>query len=258
MEIRLATNEIVRTYLTRPWPKAKSAKPAIRINMVVSFDGKINVIQPKGLAREKGLGSNLDQYMMKVLRTRSDMVLVGANTLRAGAFQPLVDKAELALIRSKEGFSAHPVGAVVSRRGADLPLDNPFFNNPDYEGLVFVWESAPKANIKKIEATGREVITFPDNDFKALAEIIRKRFGVERLLVEGGAEIVDSFIKADLVDEFYQTIAYKIVSGSNKEGITTPVDGSGLESSEAKLLTPLSMFYVPETNELFQSVRFEN
>lgn len=257
MEIRLATNEVVRNYLSRSWPKARSNKPAIRINMVASFDGKVNVVQPQGPVRERGLGSNLDQYIMRVLRTRADMVLVGANTLRASGFQPLVDKTELASIRTKEGFSSHPVGAIVSRRGADLPLESSFFNNPDYEGLVFLWDSAPKANIKKIEATGREVITFPDNDFKSLAQIIRKR-GFERVLIEGGSEINDAFISSDLVDEFYQTIAFKIVSGSEKESITTSVKGPSLGIEKAKKLTPISMFYVPETNELFQSVRFEN
>ncbi|MDP2671022.1 MAG: dihydrofolate reductase family protein [bacterium] len=258
MEIRLATNEIVRAYLTRPWPKATSKRPGVRINMVSSFDGKVNLPQDDLSLTEAGLGSNLDKYLMKVLRTRADMVLNGAETLRLSSSEPKVDRDELSSIREKEGFSKHPIGAVISKKGADLPLKKAFFNNPDYEAVVFVSESAPKVNIKKIQATGRKVFTFPDNDFKALAEIIRTRFGVERLLLEGGPSIAAEFVRAGLVDEIYQTLSYTLVSGSENQGIKTFLQGATFKKGELKKLTPLSIFYVPETNELYQSVQVEN
>jgi len=258
MEIRLATNEIVKDYLNRPWPKARTNRPAVRINMLASFDGKVNRTQEYKKPNEKGIGSYLDKYIMKVLRTRADMVLNGAETLRSSGAKPIINQPELESIRHKEGFSKHPIGAVLSRKGNDLPLDSEFFTSPDFEALVFLWESASAASIKRIKSTGRKVFTFADNDLKALLKLLRQRFGVERLLVEGGPSVNDAFIKAGIVDELYLTTSYKIVSGTSKEGIKSITDGASLKIGEEKDVKPLSIYYVPETNELFQSVTFEN
>ena len=258
MEIRIATNEVVRAYLERPWPKAKPFRPASRINMIASFDGRINIAQEEGAPAEKGLGSNLDRYLMQVLRSRADMVLVGAETLRRSNFQPLVTRPELASLRAKEGLSTQPIGAIITRKALDLPLENPFFTSPDFEAVIFVSDAAPKASIKLLKATERETVVFPDGDFKFIAKAIRTQFGVERLLIEGGPIINDRLLKAALVDEIYQTLTYKIVSGTSEEGIKSMTEGTGLKASEAKKLSPISLFYVPETNELFQSVRVES
>lgn len=258
MEIRIATNEVVREYLSRPWPKAKPFRPASRVNMISSFDGKINLVQANGLPRELGLGSNLDKYLMQVLRTRADMVIWGAETLRVSNAKPLVSSPELLSLRKKEGLSASPIAAIVTQKGTDLPLEADFFTSPEFEAVIFVSSAAPKVNIKLLKATEREVVVFPENDFKFVAKAARTQFGVERLLIEGGPLLTDHFLKEGLVDEIYQTTAYKIVSGSNEEGIKSMTDGKGLAATEAKKLSPLSIYFVPETNELYQSVRVEN
>ncbi len=256
MEVRAATHEIVKDYLARPWPKAKPFRPATRLNMISSFDGRINLRQEVGPPRETGLGSILDRYLMQVLRTKADMILWGAETLRTSKVNPRVTQPELLSLRRKENLSTHPIGAIITRKGLDLPIESDFFTSPDFEAVVFISDSAPKAAIKGLKKTGREVVVFPEGDFKSIAKTARTRFGVERLLLEGGPITNDNFVKADLVDEIYQTLTYKIVSGTAEEGVKSMLEGKGLNLTEAKKLFPLSIYYVPETNELYQSVTF--
>jgi 2,5-diamino-6-(ribosylamino)-4(3H)-pyrimidinone 5'-phosphate reductase len=72
-----------------------------------------------------------------------------------------------------------------------------------------------------------------------LAELMSrlKSRGIERLLVEGGGELNWGFVRDDLVDELYVTIAPAILGGRNAP---TLCEGEGLAMSERRRLRLVS------------------
>jgi len=58
-------------------------RPAVRLNMIASIDGGTAVA-----GRSGGLGGTADQALFTVLRSRADVVLVAAGTVRAEHYGP--------------------------------------------------------------------------------------------------------------------------------------------------------------------------
>src|SRR3954471_23218625 len=106
-------NELAEAYAypeTTPW---------LRANMVASLDG--------AAAREgkvSPLGSETDQQVLSLLRGLSDVVIVGANTIRVEGYGPLPPLDSWREIR--QGRPRAPPLAIVSAR-LNLDFDAPVF-----------------------------------------------------------------------------------------------------------------------------------
>jgi len=64
------------------FPPAPPDRPYVFLNMVSTLDGKITLGEVGDTAA--GLGSPMDQALMKRLQRNAQAVLIGASTLRAG------------------------------------------------------------------------------------------------------------------------------------------------------------------------------
>lgn len=85
------------------------------------------------------------------------------------------------------------------------------------------------------------------HDLKKLAQELHKK-GYKRVLVEGGPTLIGSFLKGNLLDEIFITIAPKIYG--SKEGMTlTLVEGYLFPKNSIKKLRLLSV--KPYKDELF-------
>ena len=104
-------------YTSLDLPPAPPDRPYVLMNMVMSADGKV-VIE----GTEAGIGSTTDQRLMRELRTNADIVLNGANTLRASGTSSRLGDESLEALRIARGKPRYPIAAVVSRSGA-LPLE---------------------------------------------------------------------------------------------------------------------------------------
>jgi 2,5-diamino-6-(ribosylamino)-4(3H)-pyrimidinone 5'-phosphate reductase len=69
-------------YRQIPFPPAPTDRPYVFLNMVSTLDGKITLGEVGDTAA--GLGSPMDQALMKRLQRNAQAVLIGASTLRAG------------------------------------------------------------------------------------------------------------------------------------------------------------------------------
>ena len=86
--------------------------PTLRVNMISSLDGAAWVD-----GRAGGLGGPADQALMRVLRMYTDVIMVGAGTVRIEGYEgDLIGPAEVQW-RIEHGLSPHPRFVIVSRSG---------------------------------------------------------------------------------------------------------------------------------------------
>jgi riboflavin biosynthesis pyrimidine reductase len=195
-------------YTSLDLPPAPADRPYVLMNMVMSADGKV-VIE----GTEQGIGSKVDQRLMRELRVNADIVLNGAGTLRASGTSSRVGDAALEELRMNRGKPRSPIAAVISRSG-DLPLDRLFFTARDFDAVVFLSSQAPPERRDAIIATGRPVHVVPSgSEVQAMLATMRHDLGLEVLLVEGGPDVNAQLWALDAVDEFFLTLGPVIVGG---------------------------------------------
>lgn len=89
----------------------------IRLNMVSSLDGAATFE-----GRSGGLGGPADQQMMIRLRMLSDVILVGAGTVRVEGYQGSLIDDRAVRWRLEHGLPPHPRLVIVTRKGSGQPL----------------------------------------------------------------------------------------------------------------------------------------
>jgi 2,5-diamino-6-(ribosylamino)-4(3H)-pyrimidinone 5'-phosphate reductase len=196
-------------------------RPFVSINMAMTADGKIT----SALREEPAFASRLDKKTMDRLRAESDAVLVGAGTLRADDPPLQVRDPEMRALRRSLGKPERIVNVVVTA-SAEIDRASRFFEAaPSESRIVATVENADAARVARLAevaevwTVGRGHVDLPDLLLRL------KRRGIDRLLVEGGGETNWGFVRDDLVDELYVTIAPTILGGRDAP---TPCEGEGL------------------------------
>lgn len=235
-------------YTALNFPEPSPNRPYIIVNMVMSADGKA-VIE----GNEQGLGSKVDQRLMRELRVNADVVLNGASTLRISGTSSRLSDEGLEQIRLDRGKPRFPIAAVWSRSG-DLPLDKIFFTARDFEAVVYLSDSAPRSRREAAEATGRPVYSVPAvDDLRSMLAHMRNELGAKVLLCEGGPTTTAQFFGEHVVDEYFTTIGPEIVAGRDT---LTPVEGPVTFSRDSvRHLELVSVTRNHETSELYLRYR---
>ena len=168
-------------YTALEFPDAPAGRPYVIVNMVASADGK-TVIE----GTERGLGSQVDQRLLRELRFHADVVLNGSGTLRASGTSALLNDPVLEQLRLSRGKPRTPVAAVISASG-NLPLDARFFTTREFDAFLYLADSAPPERRAAIEATGRPVVTVPaGEESPAMLHHMQHELGARLVLLEGG------------------------------------------------------------------------
>jgi riboflavin biosynthesis pyrimidine reductase len=235
-------------YTSLELPEPPAERPYVLINMVSSVDGKV-VIE----GTEQGIGSKVDQRLMRELRVNADMVINGASTLRASGSSPRLGDEGLEQLRLDRGRPRFPLGATISRSG-DLPLDKIFFTAGDFDTVVFLSDTVPPDRRAAIGATGRRVIDLPaGGEVDAALRYMRHELGVRVLLVEGGPTFNAELFQRDAVDELFLTVGPVIVGGSDT---ITAVEGAAPYTRDTvPRLRLLSAVPNEETDEVYLRYR---
>ncbi|MGO1569971.1 MAG: pyrimidine reductase family protein [Canibacter sp.] len=179
----------------------------VRVNFVSSADGAATVDAKSG-----GLGGDHDRELMAVLRTLSDVVLVGGGTVRAEGYGGLNLPSELLARRQSLGLSPVPRIAVVSG-SLNLSPSDPLFVQTESRPIVLTHDSAPSqrrealAEVADVLNCGESVVDLS----RALEQL--RREGLSRVLCEGGPGLFGDLLEARLVDEVCLTISPVFVAG---------------------------------------------
>jgi len=220
-------------------------RPYVIANFVSTLDGVASFKLPGQSSGGTISASNpADRFIMGLLRASVDAVMVGANTIHdtgpSGLWIPaqtfpdakdLYRDYRLNVLRKR----GDPLVVVVSGSGK-LDLDRAAFKAPDVSTLILTTAAGER------ELTARGVQRLPSVQVSALAKtnaeptaidpaailpFLSSRFGVRRLLHEGGPTLFGEFLALGAVDEFFLTLAPQIAGRlphTNRPGVVQGVE----------------------------------
>lgn len=181
--------------------------PRVRVNFVSSIDGAATIG-----GRSGGLGDALDQKLMSVLRAMSDVVVVGAGTVRAEGYGGVGLPDVCVAWRRANGLSDQPPLAVVSS-SLELDPSHPFFAQALVRPLVLTHEHA---NAERRAALARvaDIVDCGEDAVEAgvLVHELTAR-GMAQILSEGGPRLFGTLMAADIVDELCLSLSPMLVGG---------------------------------------------
>jgi riboflavin biosynthesis pyrimidine reductase len=191
------------------WASASSGRAWVRANMVTSADGAATI-----RGRSHDLSGDADRSLFALLRTLSDVILVGAGTVRAERYAAVRPHELWPGLR--DGDSAPvPAIAVVTRR-VSLDLSSPLLTAalPGARTIIITTEQAP-AELRAEAARNADVIVAGDDtaDLAFALDELTKR-GYRRVIAEGGPQLLGQLAAADLLDELCLTISPLVASGA--------------------------------------------
>jgi riboflavin biosynthesis pyrimidine reductase len=192
----------------------------LRANMVASADGAAAL---EGLTR--ALSSDTDRRLFALLRTLSDVIVVGAATVRDEKYKPARTRELWSHVR--DGRPPTPPIAVVTRR-LDFALDSPLIAEaPPHARTIVITVAQAPADRRAELARHADVVVAGDEtvDLQAAVGALADR-GHRRLLAEGGPHLLAQFLEADLLDELCLTVG-PLMAGPGASRIVTGPPGTG-------------------------------
>ena len=170
--------------------------------MVMTLDGA--TVGPDGLSGS--ISGAADKRVFMETRRLADVVLVGAGTIRAERYRPMVAKPEWQDARADAGLAPAVQVVIVSGR-LDLPWDEPLFFDSTLPVIVVTSESA---NARQVAVANDHAqvwqIGATSVDLRAMVSALHER-GLRRLVCEGGEALLDGLVREELVDEMDVTIS---------------------------------------------------
>lgn len=192
----LTVDELVDLY---DWP----AEQWVRGLMAMTLDGAF--VGPDGLSGS--ISGHGDQLVFSACRALSDVLLVGAGTVRAEGYRALRAKPEHAERRAERGQRPAPTLAVVSA-SCRFDWPNTSWVHSD-ERPVLLTVQAAEPGLRAAAATmGCDVAVVGDEvvDPAAALGALSDR-GLTRVTCEGGPTLLGELVVADLLDELVLTLS---------------------------------------------------
>ncbi len=180
-----------------------SWRPKVIISVAMSLDGIISLKNG-----ESAFSSDDDWKEVHKLRHEADGILVGVNTI-------LADDPKLTVKYVKN--PSHPTRFVFDNL-ARTPLDSKILTwMPEVPTIIFTGKNAPDERIKKLEAAGATVIKTSEEKIplEEALHVMKKEFSIKYLMVEGGGQIIYSFVMNGFFDELRLSIAPILVGTRN-------------------------------------------
>lgn len=197
---------------------AAKSHPYVIANFASTLDGVVSYEIPGKSSGGEITGHNAgDRFIMALLRASADAVMVGARTFdEAGPShlwtpESLYPEAAPLFKAYRAARSEHPLIVIVSGNGI-LDFSRDLFHTPDVKTLVIT----TRAGKQRIDASCvRARCSVEARDLgagglispEAMIGILHEEFGVDLLLHEGGPMLFGDFVKANLIDELFLTIA---------------------------------------------------
>mgnify|MGYP006285336041 CR=1 FL=1 len=191
----------------------------VLVNAATSVDGKLSTRE----RTQVSISGREDFDRVDALRADADAVMVGVGTVVADDPSLTVDDPDRRAARLDRGEPANPARVVADSR-VRTPADARILDD-DAETYLLVSEAASADFVDGMEEAGATVIVAgsdrvdPNAALAALAD-----HGIERLMVEGGGELIFSLFEAGLVDELSVYVGSQLIGGREAP---TLADGDG-------------------------------
>lgn len=182
--------------------------PWVRANFVQSVDGAIALGETSS-----GLTTPLDQRILKLLRLLSDVVLVGASTIRAEDYIGVRFSDTNVARRRAWGMTDAPPIAVVSGR-ADLDPNSRLLTDTLVPPIILTTSSASSRSKANLKAAGATVLELGDNNIESEAIIeALADLGLHQIICEGGPTLAGQLAADHILDELCLTTVPMILGG---------------------------------------------
>ena len=188
------------------------------VNAAISADGKLSTHEREQIA----ISGSDDFDRVEQLRAESDAVMVGVGTVLADDPSLSVEDEERVSARRDRGDAPQPARVVADSRGR-TPADARVLNG-DAESYVLVSESATEDQRERLASDATVIVAGEGRvDLRRALDALESS-GVDRLMVEGGGEVIFSLFAADLVDELSVFVGPLVIGGREAP---TLADGEG-------------------------------
>jgi riboflavin-specific deaminase-like protein len=169
----------------------------VRVNFAASVDGAVTVD-----GRSAGLSSPADKELFHLLRAMSDVVLVGAGTVRAENYGG-----------ARPGDRSTPPVAVVTR-SLDLDPAARLFTDTQVRPILVTCAASPADRRASLEQIADVVVAGDEDvDFTVALDALADR-GLEQVTCEGGPHLFGWLLAAGLIDELCLTISPLLAGGT--------------------------------------------
>ena len=184
--------------------------PFVLLNLAMTADGKI---APAG-RRFIPFGSRRDARQMLELRATADAVMSGAHTVNSFPMTLGPGPARYRRLRLRRGLAEYNLRVIVSGTGSIDPGAE-IFRHRFSPILILTTARISPARLRRLRAVADEVKIFGRDKLNLPAALrwLRKKWGVKRLLCEGGGELNAALFQAGLVRETRLTICPVIFGG---------------------------------------------
>ena len=175
-------------------------KPEIILVIASSLDGRIAF--PQG--GESHLGSEYDKKLLNQSLTKVDATLFGSGTLKAHQSTFLIRKKDF--FKNKEEISVNQPISIIAGNSKNFSKNWRYFKQPMRKWLI-----STDRNIKDSKVNFDKTL-FYENSWLHTLDILKKE-GIKSIALLGGAKLIESFFKEDLIDEIKITICPKVIGG---------------------------------------------
>ena len=185
-----ACNELNKRFFI--WQKEK--RPYVLIKWAQTRDGFIDELRADVSTPPLQISNNITKQLTHKIRSDYQSIMVSTNTV-------VLDNPSLTVRR---WAGKNPVRLILDRTGR-IPANYHIF---DDAVKTIIFTENPKVNTEKTEFVN---ITFDQNFLKNLLKLIAER-NIHSVLVEGGSQLLNSFIASGLWDEANVEISNQIIA----------------------------------------------
>ena len=203
-------NEIFIKYI-------RTNQPFVILKSAMSLDGKIATVT----GESQWISSEASRLRGHEIRDAVDAILVGVNTVIND------DPSLTTRLLGRDGKD--PARVIVDSECRTPPRARVL--NPDSDGyaIVATTRRASEERIARLEAMGAKVLLVEEEEnrvcLSSLVQVLGCQ-GITSVLIEGGAEVNASALKAGIVDKVMFFIAPKIIGGTDAP---SPIGGEGIQ-----------------------------
>jgi riboflavin biosynthesis pyrimidine reductase len=241
----------------------RSDRPTVISNFVTTLDGVVSYNTPEQAGGGEISGfSDADHFVMGLLRAMSDVVLIGAGTLRAAhgeawshRFTHPESADALSAYRASLGLAPEATTAVVSRTGA-IDLAHPGLSNSHVPVLVITTEAGATAlraqgpaRHVEVVAAGRESV-----EPRSIVAALHDR-GTQVVLCEGGPHLFGQMLRDRLIDDLFVTLSPQVAGRASDTPRLSLVEGTAFAVADAPWSRLVDLRR--SDNHLFARYRFE-
>ena len=215
-----------------------NSKPKVILSAAITLDGKIGQKN-----KHVVLSSKSDKIRVHKLRSKSDAILVGKNTVEQD--DPLLT------VRYAKG--KNPIRIILDSHGTIKNNSRIIKTCKRVSTIIVTSELVSKSNLTRLQKLPIDVIVCGKSqvNITTLLSILSKR-GIKTILLEGGGTLNRSFLKKNLIDEMVIALTPYVLGSENTVSLF-----EGLSFPSLKMKFPLKLKNVQKSgNEIILNYKF--